>query len=136
MPRHLIEADLLDKPDWTKYTVLYTDFAAASLTANMALFSLPAKGVVHAVHIDPTTAFTGGLVASATLSVGTAGSPAKYCTALSVFTVALQSPQAVMGIESMSGSTSILVTAVATVGLLNTLSQGAADIWVITSTLP
>lgn len=123
-------------PRWVKYPVAYGAFSAAGLTANTTLFTLPAKGVIHAVHIDPTTAFAGGLVASATLSVGTAGTPTKYCTALSVFSVALQTPQQTIGVESMSAGTAIVATAVSTVGLLNTLSQGAADIYVMWGVLP
>lgn len=123
-------------PRWRKYTILYTAFAVAGLTGTTTIFTLPIKGVIHAVHIDPTIAFAGGLVASCALSVGTVGSPTKYCTALSMFTVALQTPQVIMGIESMNATAAIVATAVSTVGLLNTLSQGSADVYVFWSILP
>jgi hypothetical protein len=123
-------------PIWTKYTKTFADFSAASLTATAALLTLPIKGVVHATFINVTTAFTGGLVASLTLSVGTGGSPLKYSTAINAFVSGQQVPQPLMGVESLSGTTAIIVTATGTVGLLNTLTQGSADFWILQSTLP
>ena len=121
---------------WTKYTVPYTAFSTAGLTNSITLLSLPAKGVIHAVHLNATQAFTGGLIATYTLSVGIGGLLAKYLTALSVFTTGLQVPQGIIGVESMSGATNILITAVSTVGNLNTATQGSADLYALISTLP
>lgn len=121
---------------WKKYTVGYAALSAAGLTNDIELFSLPARGVIHAMVIVPTTAFTGGLIASYTLSVGVSGTLTKYCTAVSTFTAVAQAPQAFMGMESMSGATSIRVAAVSTVGLLNTATAGAASIYVLWSQLP
>lgn len=123
-------------PAWIKYTVGFAALSTAGLTNNIELFSLPAKVVIHAVIVNPTEAFTGGLISAYTLSVGIAGSLTKYCTAVSVFAAAPQAPQQFMGMESVSGATSIKVAAVAVTGLLNTASAGSADIYVMTSVLP
>lgn len=123
-------------PLWVKYVKTYTDFSAAALTKDIELFQLPAKGVIHGVFINPTVAFTGGLIASFSLSVGNAGLLTKYSTAVSVFTASLQAPQALMGVESMSIATSIRVAAISTVGTLDAATAGSADVYVLRSTLP
>ncbi len=121
---------------WTKYTVGHAAFQTAGFTNNIELFSLPAKGAIHAVFINPTVAFSGGLIASYTLSVGIAGNLIKYCPAESVFVAVPQTPQATLGIESVSGATSIRIAATSTVGTLDASTQGSADVYVLRSLLP
>lgn len=123
-------------PSWTKYTIGYAALSAAGLTNTVTLFTLPAKTLIHGVVIDPTQAFSGGLISGYTLSVGITGTLTKYCTAVSVFSASTQAPQAFMGLESMGSGTAIKVTATSITGLLNTATAGSADIYALTSLLP
>lgn len=127
---------------WTKYTVLYSALSTAGLTNNIELFSLPAKAVVQKVIIKTSTAFTGGLVATYTLSVGISGTLAKYIAAFDVkqavgATVFGFSAATVASTpEDFGSATSIKVAAISTVANLDQATQGSADIYVLTSLLP
>lgn len=121
---------------WIKVTKTFSDLSAASLTNDIEVLSLPAKGVIHAVEIVPTTAFTGGLIATYTISVGIAGNFTKYRGATNVFTgFTLPTPAANIGMESTTVATSIRAQAISTVGLLNAATQGSADIYLLVSNL-
>lgn len=122
-------------PRWRKYPIVYSQFSTAGLTMDVELFVLPAYGVIQGVWINPVTAFTGGLIVGYTISLGTSGSLAKYAIAQSVFTTTLLSAQQIMGIESSSAPTSIRAAAISTTGLLNTATQGSANIYVNWSTV-
>lgn len=127
-------------PTWTKYTVTYTQLAAAALTNDIALFSLPAKTLIHKVVIKQTTAFAG--TTTYTLSVGIVGTLEKYLAAYDVkaavaaTTFGASAVTVNATLESFGGATSIRVAAVATNENLNQASAGVADIYVQTSTLP
>lgn len=127
---------------WTKYTVLYSALATAGVTNNIELFSLPAKTVVEKVIIKTSIAFLGGLIATYTLSVGIAGTLAKYIAAFDVnqavgATVFGFSAATVASTpENFSSATSVKVAAISTVGNLDAATQGSVDIYVLTSLLP
>jgi hypothetical protein len=124
-------------PKWIKITKTYSDFAAASVTNSPTIYTLPAKGVIHATQLIVTTTFSGGAIATYTLSIGIAGTAAKYNPATNMFTGAtLPSISTISGIESSSGSTSITCTAISTIGLLNAATQGSVDIYLLVSQLP
>lgn len=118
-------------------TKTYADFSTAGASVNIASgYSLPAKGVIHGCVVIPTTAFSGGTIATYTISVGIAGTVAKYAVATNVFTgYALSTPNLLPGIESTSASTSITLTAVAGVGLLNAATAGSCDIYLLVGQL-
>lgn len=126
-------------PVWVKVTKTYSDFSAAALTNNISIYTLPAKGYIHDVKIVPTTAFSGGTIATYTLSVGIASSLAKYAVATNVFTgnttvntihTPLVSP------ESLSATTDIRAAATSTVGNLNAATTGVVNIYILVSLLP
>ncbi len=131
---------ILSAPKWTKYSVVHTALQAAALTNNIELFSLPAKTVIHKVIIKPTTAFAG--TTSYTLSVGIAGTLAKYIAAFDVKQVVANTTFGVAAAtinatpENFGSATSIRLAAVSTVEDLDDSTAGAADIYVLTSTLP
>lgn len=132
-------ADKTTNPTWTKYTVAYTDLSTAGVTNNITLFTLPIKGYIHDVKIVPTTAFSGGLIATYTLSVGIAGNLAKYAAIVDVFTGNITSNlihTPLAGLESTSGTTAIKVSAISTVANLSSATAGSADIFVLTSLVP
>lgn len=128
-------------PQWIKVTKLYTDFAAASLTNDISIYTLPIKGYIHDVKIVPTTAFSGGVISAATISVGKAGALTKYAIATDTFTgnvtlSAIHTP--LVGMESTSGTTDIRA-AIVVVGVaqtLNNLTAGSVDIYLLISPLP
>ena len=81
-------------PRWIKVTKTYTDLAAASLTNNIEVYSLPAGNVIHATKLKHSASFTGGTIASYTLSVGITGNLVKYLMAFDVFQAPSNTAQA------------------------------------------
>ena len=123
-------------PKWVKVTKTYTDFATAGLTNNITIYSLPAKGVIHSVQVNPSTIFSGGLIATYTISIGITGVLAKYAIATNVFTGAtLPIISNLPGIESLTLATDIKAAAISTIGNLNAATQGVIDIWILVSQL-
>lgn len=126
-------------PLWVKYTATFSDLSTAGLTNNIELFSLAAKEVIHSVVMKAGTAFTGGIIATYTLSVGIAGVLAKYAIAFDVKQTVGNTVSALntlSGVENFGGATSIRLAAISTVGNLNAATTGSVDVWVLKSTLP
>lgn len=125
---------------WIKITKSYTDFATAGLTNDIEIFSLPAKGVLHAAIIKHTAAFTGSTIASYTLSVGRTGSLDIWINGSNVFgapsnTVFYQSetfPTAM----NFGSTTSIRSQAIAVGANLNAATAGAVEYYLLISNLP
>jgi hypothetical protein len=122
-----------------KVTKSFSDFAIAGVTNDISIFTLPANWYIHDVKIIPTTAFSGGLIATYTLSVGIAGNLAKYALASNVFTGnntlnLIHTP--LPGLESTSGDTDIRAQAISTVGNLNAAVAGAVDFYIFLSRFP
>lgn len=124
---------------WTKYTKTFTNLSAAALTNDIELFQLAAKEMIHAVLIKASTAFSGGTIATYTVSVGPTGTLAKYGIALDVKQATgatVFGMNLLPGIESFSGATSIRIAAISTIANLNAATAGSVDVWVLKSTLP
>ncbi len=135
------KADTSSVAQWTKITKTFADFAAASLTNDISIFSLPAKGYIHDVKIVPTTEFLGGVISAATISVGIVSNLVKYAVAANVFTGnttlgLVHTP--IAGVENTGGVTDIraAIVAVGVLQTLNDLTQGSVDIYLLTSILP
>lgn len=123
-------------PKWLHFSMDFSDFAAAALTSSPEVYSLPAGGVIHAVKIKHSEAFAGGDIASYTISVGIVGTEAKYAAAFNVFQApgaTVQQLTGTLGTENHGAATSIKATAVSTVGDLDEATDGAVDIWILTS---
>lgn len=124
---------------WIEYKVTFGTFTAAALTQDISLFSLGIKQYINDIKIVPTTAFSGGAIASYTLSVGIVGSLAKYCPAKNVFTGNTTTTEihgCIAGLESVSAATDIRIAATTTGANLNAATLGAASVYVLVSTLP
>lgn len=124
---------------WTKYTKTFTNLSAAALTNDIELFQLAAKEMIHAVLIKASTAFSGGTIATYTVSVGPTGTLAKYGIALDVKQATgatVFGMNLLPGIESFSGATSIRIAAISTIANLNAATAGSVDVFVLKSTLP
>lgn len=137
----LINSSTVGVTKWQKFTVTYGQLAAAALTNTITIYSLPAGATVNGCIIHHTAAFTGGLVATYTLSVGKTGNTTKYISAQNVF----QAPSnTTFGIGSagtidltdFGSTTNITLTAISTVGNLNTATKGSVDIYLLVSQLP
>jgi hypothetical protein len=123
-------------PKWVKVTMGFADFSAAALTSSPEVYSLPAGGVIHAVKIKHSAAFTGGTIATYTISVGIVGTVAKYSAAFNVFQApgnTVQQLTSTVGTENHGAVTSIKATAVSTVGNLDAATTGSVDIWLLVS---
>jgi len=127
-------------PYWRKYSVPYTQLVAAALTADMELFVLPAGGVVHGVKVKASAAFTGTGIATLTVSVGIAGTLAKYSAAFDVMAapsdtnllLTLASGTPTPETHASSGK-SIRIAATATGANLDQMTAGSVDVWVLWS---
>jgi hypothetical protein len=125
-------------PQWVKVGVAipHTSFQTAGLTLSITLFSLVAGGVIHAVKIKHSVAFAGPAIATYTISVGIAGTLAKYASAFDVFqavsNIAFQT-SSVLGSESNGAAINILATAVSTGANLSVSTAGSVDIWALIS---
>jgi hypothetical protein len=72
-------------PFYRKITKTYTDLAQAAVTFDVELFLLPPGGIIHAIYLKHSAAFTGGIISAYTLSVGVGANLTKYMSAQSVF---------------------------------------------------
>ena len=95
-------------PRWLKFTVTYSDLAIAGLTNDVEIYSLPANAYISSCQIVPTTLFSGGTIATYTISVGKTGDLTMSCVPRNVFTgaPALPAPGGQSGVQSMSVATS------------------------------
>lgn len=125
-------------PVWVKVgnALSYTTFQTAGTTKSNTLFSLLAGGVIHAVKIKHSTSFTGGAIATMTMSVGIAGTNDKYASAYDVFQAVSGTAfelSGSLGTESHTAATNITITATSTVANLSALTAGAVDVWALLS---
>lgn len=124
-------------PQWIHVGQLtFSSFATASTSNSIALFQLPASGVISGVRIKQSASFTGGSISAYTLSVGDAGAASAYSSAYDVF----QAPGATVyklaqpfGGESATAFTTINVTATSTGANLSAATAGSVDIWCLVS---
>jgi hypothetical protein len=128
-------------PEWISFTIPYTSVQTAALTNAITLYTLPAKGVVHAVKQKHSTAFTGGAIATCTSQIGITGTPAKYAAAFNIFqapadTAAAKQITGTIGIESDVTTTPIILTATSTVANLSALTQGSLTVSLLVSIAP
>lgn len=123
---------------WTKVGagIPYTAFAIAAPTISLNLFQIVAAGVIICVKIKHSASFTGGAIASCTMSVGIAGNLERYATAFDVF----QAPgSSILQLssgswcENQGAATQVLLTATSTVANLNALTSGVVDVWALVS---
>jgi len=126
-------------PRWQKVgaAVDYEDLAASALTNDIELFTLPGAGVIHAVKIKHSTAFSGGALSSYKLSVGIAGNLVKYAAPFDVFQAvgdtAFGLNHEFGGETHDAGGTSIRLAAESIGANLDAATAGVVDVWVLWS---
>lgn len=126
-------------PQWIKVgnAISHTAFQTGATTNNITLFTLLAGGIIHAVKIKHSTAFAGGVISAYTLSVGIAGTLAKYATAFDVFQVVSATAYQLsnsFGGESHTATTAIKIAATSTGANLSASTAGVVDVWALLST--
>ncbi len=125
-------------PAWVKVgdAIPHTAFQTASTTNAIALFTLPAGGVIHATKIKHSTTFAGASISALTISVGIAGTNDKYASAFdclqAVSGTAFETSDGLYS-ESHTATAAITVTAVSTGANLSALSAGVVDVWCLLS---
>ncbi len=72
-----------------KVTVTYAGFAAAALTGDKTIATLPAKTKIVGFYADTTVAFTGGGVTAASLTVGKSAGGVEYIATHDVLSAAI-----------------------------------------------
>lgn len=124
-----------------KITVTHTQLQAAALTNDITIYTLAPKEMVLNIWMKHSVAFSGGLIATYTLSVGIIGSLLKYLAAKDVAAVVgdtvqygLLTPAPL--VESHANSTALRLSAISTVGNLDASVAGSVDVWVQTIILP
>ncbi len=122
-------------PQWVKITKSYTDFAAAAFTNDISIYSLPAGGVIQDVIINPTISFSGGTIATYTLSIGKGGNLVLWSAPAPIFTGALISNAGFLPVTQLSAE-DVRASVISTVGLLNAATQGSVDIYLLVAVLP
>ena len=123
---------------WSKYDLDYTDFSAASLNNDIALFILGAKEFIHEIVISHETSFSGGAISDYSVSVGVTGNLDKLASSYDVY----QSTGADVAqistcneFLSKTSTTTVRINATSVGANLDQATQGAVSIWVLKSTL-
>lgn len=128
-------------PQWFKVQITHTQLQAAALTNNITLYTLPAGGVIHGVHLKQSTAFAGTGITAYTVSVGLTSFAERYASLYNVFAAAAaQTKQIsnVMDSPDNASSTAIKLFAVSVGANLNASTAGVLEVGLLLSlcTLP
>lgn len=122
-------------PSVTKYTVSHTALQAAATSNDIALFSLPAGGVIQEVKIKHSVIFAGTGITDYKLSVGIVGNLTKYASAFDVDTAVSGTNfqlSGTLGSENHGAATSIRLAATSAGANLDQSTGGTVDVWVLT----
>lgn len=125
-------------PLWIKVgnAVSYTAFSTAATMNSIALFTLPAGGVIHGIKIKHSTAFAGTSITAYTVSVGISGTVAKYASAFNVFQTVSSTAFQLSGdfVEENDGATTgVLITATSTGANLSAATAGVVNVFALLS---
>ena len=134
-----------------KVTVTFAALAAAALTADAVVGAIPAKTRLVGIVLDCTTVFSGGTIATATMSIGKTVGGVEWMAAVNVFAApatfgnadvdlgtAMVRAAAVQGgdLPSWSAATNVNVRLTTTVGNTNAATQGSATIYLVCEVYP
>lgn len=118
---------------WYQYSYSFADLAAASLTNDIELFSLPGGGVIHDLIMTHTVPFSGGGISAYSVSVGIASDLKKYALPYDVFQAAgsgIGDSSNALGFEDKTNPTSIRLAATSVGANLNAATAGQLTIFV------
>jgi hypothetical protein len=120
-------------PYWFSVTKTFTDFSTAAATNSIALFTLPAGGVIHRIKVKHSTAFSGGTISAYNVSVGITGNTTKYTPIFDVFQATGNTAEQLTRVdlqENHGATTSVLATANSTGANLNAATAGSVTFWI------
>ena len=123
-------------PVWVKVNKTFANFSTPALSNTITGYTLPAAGVISGVKIKASVPFTGGIIASYTISVGSGANNIKYAPAFQMQTsITATNYQLTDGLggESQTASTAITFTATSINDNLSSAVAGIVDIWLLIS---
>jgi hypothetical protein len=121
---------------WIKLVRNYSDFATAGLTNDIEIYSLPAGWAISRELIKHSTSFSGGTIATYTISLGIVGNLTKYSTPFNVLSAPSDTnfqPYGAAAVENWGSATSIRAAAISTVGNLDAATQGVVEVYLLIS---
>ena len=123
---------VLELAEWQDFTVNSSDFTAVANSEDILIATLAAGSVVHAVQIKHSVAFTGGGIASYTLSVGITGNLDRYASPFDVFPAPAAGNLQDTGLKE-GNTTAVRVEAVSVGDTLNNAGAGTAIVRLLVS---
>lgn len=126
--------------EWVKYTVTYSQIAAAATTTTVDIADIAPGTVVKAAVIKSTEAFTGGSLSAYNIGVTVQTfpvliNPENFLPPPSgvLFETGEYSP---FNLVPFQASRALRILATSTGDNLDAATQGSVDVWVLVSTLP
>jgi len=122
----------------TKYTISYSDIAAAAPTDTETFLSLPQNTVIEYIVVKHSTAFAGGSISSLLMDIGDGTDADELLAAYDVMATVDDTANEVVStvyIGSFASTTDIIASFTAVGDNLDQLTAGSVDIWVKTKAL-
>jgi hypothetical protein len=124
---------------WRKFTISYTQLAAAATSSSVVVAIAPAGAVIQGVKIKHDQPFTGGTISAYTVSVSSAPGLANYASAFDIFqttsSTVFQLSQNFRG-EQTNATWNVYANAESVGANLSAAAQGSVDVWLLMSVLP
>lgn len=114
-----------------KWTFTYLDFAAAALTNQVLIVSIPARTRIWGACVYPKEGFGGGAISSYQIGIGIVGDPDRYCA---YYEAVLFGPAYGFGFDgggsvaSIADPTDIMISALAVGANLNAAIVGTVEV--------
>jgi len=122
-------------PQFTRWTIPYTDLTAAALVQSVNLFTLNQGGIILGVRIKHTTAFAGTAWSATTVSVGWASDYTAFASAFDIFQAVadttLQNTSEFKCVTNAAAGTAVVARFTSVGGNLSAGTAGAVNIDVL-----
>lgn len=129
----------LNSPKWEKFVVSYADLAVGALTNELDIRTLiggSQKDVIHSAFMKHSQSFSGGTIATYTLSLGMGGIVDTFIPVTDVKIAPSNSRFALSPMTApatVSTSRAVTLYALSTIGNLNAATQGSVTIQLLIS---
>jgi len=122
-------------PSWQAYTISSASFSTATTSADIELYSSPAKGMIQGIVFCNGSNWTATGMTNITVSLGIAGELERYAAATSINTSTVNEPFSIMEMTDFTATTSIRVSVVGTGANLDQLTASTMEIHVLRGAL-